>query len=69
MKYDAEAILLAALALAAWIGWRILRSQSAEAPPPAPRPGSGAPPGAVIIPLGQYAVAPARQWLLTQPGG
>ena len=66
MKYEVDIILLIALGFAAWIGWRIVRARRLQ---DGPAPPAGAPPGAAIIPLGQFAVPPGKRWLLTPPGG
>lgn len=55
-------LLLAGLALAAWIFVRLHRAQL-HPPPPA-----GAPHGAGVLPLGQLAVAPDRRWLVLPQG-
>jgi hypothetical protein len=68
-----ELLLLAALGFAGFVLWRIHeRGVSQFQPPlvppvPAIPPGVP-PPGAQLIPLGQYAVAPSRRWLLLNPG-
>jgi hypothetical protein len=56
-------ILCAALGLAALIAVRLHRAGVLPLPPAA-----GSPPGTSTVALGQWAVAPDRQWLLIQPG-
>lgn len=55
-------LLLIALAFA-FVLFRRLHMQGG--PPPGQ---SGAPAGAATVQLGQFAVAPSRQWLIVQPG-
>jgi hypothetical protein len=59
-----EMILLAALAFAGFVFWRIYERRTAPSAVPAP----GAPPGEPFLALGQFAVAPDRRWLLIRPG-
>lgn len=61
-----ELILLAALAMAGFVFWRVYNRRAIEGASLAPAP--GAPAGSPFLPLGQYAVAPDRQWLLIRPG-
>jgi hypothetical protein len=62
-----DALLIIALGLAGLIFWRL--HQARISPPSDPASQPGAPPGAAVLALGQYAVAPSRQWLLIAPGG
>jgi hypothetical protein len=65
-SYILLAIAVSALVFVAWRWHRYIAQQQASgAVPPAP---PGAPLGSGAIPLGQFAVAPGKQWLLIQPG-
>jgi hypothetical protein len=61
-----ELILIAALGFAGFVFWRLYQRNAAAAAFVVPAP--GAPPGSPYLPLGQYSVAPDRQWLLIRPG-
>lgn len=61
-----DGILIVALAIAGLIFWRLHRSRLSPPADPASEP--GAPTGVNVVPLGQFAVAPDRQWLLITPG-
>lgn len=70
MKAGPEIILIVALAFGAWIFWRLThRGQIAASilaqPPPPASPATSIP----MLQLGQYAVAPNKQWLVLGPGG
>jgi hypothetical protein len=62
-----DGILILALAFAALIFWRLHRRLGVPATA-ASADDIGAPAGAGALPLGQYAVAADRQWLLIKPG-
>lgn len=64
-----DTILILALGLAAFVLFRlhqagILGPQPGQASPDP----AAAPPGTSFVALGQYAVAPDKQWLLIKPG-
>lgn len=64
-----DTILIVALALAGFIFYRLHKARIAGSAGTAPAPGNPfTPPGASVVPLGQYVVQPDRQWLLIQPG-
>lgn len=62
MRFPAEVILVIALGFAAVIFWRLHERRAL------PLASGNPPPGANVLPLGQFAVAPDKQWLLIQPG-
>jgi hypothetical protein len=71
-----EALLGAAVLLVAWYFWRLHERLNnpllvAAGVTPAPSVVSvapTAPPGTPYIPLGQFAVAPSKRWLVLPPG-
>lgn len=70
MKAGPEIILLVALAFGGWIFWRLTHGGRAVAavlrtPPPPASPTTSVP----MLQLGQFAVAPDKQWLVLRPGG
>jgi len=62
MRFPAEVLITLALGFAIYTFWR-LHQRNAPVPISA-----GAPPGAGVVPLGQFAVAADRRWLLITPG-
>jgi len=61
----ASILLIAALGLAVLIAMRLQRAGVLPAAAPV---APNAPAGSGVVALGQWAVAPGRQWLLIQPG-
>jgi hypothetical protein len=61
-------VLMAALGLAAAIFMRLHRRGAAAVPGAAAAAAAGGAPAGAVVPLGQWAVRPDRQWLLLQPG-
>jgi hypothetical protein len=68
MSGTTDFILLLALGLAGLIFWRLHQARIQAPGAAAAEPGATGTAPAPTLALGQWAVDPARQWLLIQPG-